>query len=101
MLAVTKKISQTDFVVKQGKIIPVQTPLPRSSIGSYSQLPFWWSEPLFRKKVEKPFIGRNPKRLTTNDLYLSLQINQRSEWLMLILTAVFVFIRYTFYSTLI
>lgn len=85
MLLVSGNLLKFRFVLQYGKKhTSPNSGYPESALAAILQCRFGGTNFYSGKRVEKPFIGNNPRELTYEDLEKSIQINKRSEICMLI-----------------
>lgn len=95
MLLVSGNPAKTGFVLSNGnKHASPNSGYPESALAGILDCRFGGPNFYFGKMVEKPFIGINNRELNENDMRRALKVNQRSEMLMVILTALSIYLFY-------
>lgn len=93
MLLVTKNQHKLKLVFKNGKNhASPNSGYPEAALAEILNCRFGGPNFYFGAKVEKPYIGQNEKIIDNNDLRIALKTNQCSEYAMLILTAILIFL---------
>ncbi|OJU53193.1 MAG: cobalamin biosynthesis protein CobD [Bacteroidales bacterium 45-6] len=89
MLLVSGKLAKTKQVFNDGKKhASPNAGYPEAALAAILDCRFGGPNYYFGQLVEKPFIGTNPKTLGNEDLRISLRVNQRSEVVMAVVSAV-------------
>ncbi len=60
---------------------------PESALAGILDVRFGGSHSYFGEIIEKPYIGENPRHLTTQDMHTAIRINRLTEMIMLFITA--------------
>ena len=90
MIIVSGRFSCCRFVLRYGsQHASPNSGYPEAALAGILNCRFGGAHPYFGKEVWKPFIGTNARRLTSQDMKQAVSINQRAEWLMLILVILF------------
>jgi len=92
MLLVSNNLSKTGFVAQNGKNhSSPNSGYPEAALAGILNCRFGGQNYYFGKLVEKPFIGTNDRKLSTEDLNKALLINQLSEIAMLFIAIISTF----------
>lgn len=84
MLVVAGKFRLFGFVKKYGPLhASPNSGYPEAALAGILDCRFGGPNFYFGKKVDKPYIGDNPKRLTTSDMEQAIRVNKRTEIAML------------------
>lgn len=92
MIVVSGRISLFSFVGKFGKChASPNSGYPEAALAGILNCRFGGPNIYFGQTVDKPYIGYNPKELTTSDMQTAITINSRAELLMIVLVAIYIF----------
>ncbi len=88
MLLVSGKLNLTGFVMKYGKAhLSPNSGYPEAALAGILNCRFGGPHDYFGQPVYKPFIGKNGRAFTFNDVKSAVWINRKSEFLMLLITS--------------
>ncbi|HET7733599.1 MAG TPA: CobD/CbiB family cobalamin biosynthesis protein, partial [Paludibacter sp.] len=89
MLLVANNLSKIGFVTQQGKNhSSPNSGYPEAALAGILNCRFGGPNRYFGKLVQKPFIGTNERKLSTEDMSKALKINRLSEITMLIIVTI-------------
>ena len=92
MVLANRRFSLFSFVKKYGRQhASPNSGYPEAALAGILNCRFGGANIYFGKKVDKPYIGNNPKELTYSDMQTAVKINILTELLMLVIVAVTVF----------
>ncbi|MGM9760003.1 MAG: adenosylcobinamide-phosphate synthase CbiB [Parabacteroides sp.] len=90
MLLVAHQWEKREFVHRFGPAhASPNSGYPEAALAAILDCQFGGTHTYFGQPVEKPFIGTNPRPLTTQDMQLAIQINSNAEVAMGILVTIF------------
>lgn len=88
MLLVSGKLNLTGFVMKYGKAhLSPNSGYPEAALAGILNCRFGGPHDYFGQPVYKPYIGKNERAFTFNDVKSAVWINRKSEFLMLLITS--------------
>jgi len=83
MLFVSGNWNKRDFVTQYGKAhASPNAGYPEAALAAILDCQFGGTHDYFGKAVEKPYIGDNPRPLTTKDMEIAIQVNSNTELVM-------------------
>lgn len=83
MLFVSGNWDKREFVRQYGKAhISPNSGYPEAALAAILDCQFGGPHNYFGEKVNKPYIGTNPKPLTTEDMHIAVQVNNNTELIM-------------------
>lgn len=97
MLIVSGRFSLFLFVKRFGKChASPNSGYPEAALAGILDCRFGGPNIYFGKEIDKPYIGNNPRELTTADMQTALAINRKAEVLMLFLLLAIAFLKLQF-----
>lgn len=83
MLLVSGNWNKRDFITRYGKAhASPNAGYPEAALAAILNCQFGGTHDYFGKSVEKPYIGDNPRSLTTKDMEIAIQVNSNTELVM-------------------
>jgi len=90
MILVARRASLLGFVIRYGKQhASPNSGYPEAALAGVLNCRFGGPHDYFGEEVWKPYIGSNPRMLTTQDMELAIRINRRTEVFMILLVFLF------------
>lgn len=87
MLLVSGRLNLTGFVMKYGRAhLSPNSGYPEAALAGILNCRFGGPHDYFGQTVYKPYIGKNERAFTFNDVKSAVWINRKSEFLMLLIT---------------
>lgn len=88
MLLVSGKLNLTGFVMKYGRAhLSPNSGYPEAALAGILNCRFGGPHDYFGQSVYKPYIGKNDRPFTFNDVKSAVWINMKSEFVMLLITS--------------
>ncbi|WP_434778295.1 adenosylcobinamide-phosphate synthase CbiB [Neisseria sp. Ec49-e6-T10] len=85
MLAVSNKFSKYSFLRQYGtQHASPNSGYPEAALAGILDCRFGGPNVYFGQLIDKPYIGHNNRALNTTDMQKAIQVNQRVEWLMVL-----------------